>query len=245
VNLKNVRVVLVNTSHAGNIGATARAMKNMELSQLYLVSPENFPSADATSRASGAGDVLAGATVCDTLDQALEGCIWVVGSTARSRKIDWPTTTPRAIAPEVVSRADSGVVALVFGRERIGLTNEEVDKCHSLVSIPCSESFSSLNIASAVQVLAYETHLAALAASGSSVVNTNGRDIPASADDIERFYQELEKVLVGIDFLDPDNPRKLMRRLRRMFGRTEPDSIELNILRGILTAIQQTQYWRG
>ncbi|MEE8481981.1 MAG: RNA methyltransferase, partial [Acidiferrobacterales bacterium] len=237
--------VLVNTSHAGNIGATARAMKNMHLSRLFLVNPENFPNPEATARASGADDVLAGATVCDTLDEALVDCVWVVGSTARARRIGWPTLTPRAVAAEVVNRAVTGPVAIVFGRERMGLTNDEVDKCQALVTIPSNADYSSLNVASAVQILAYETHLAALDAAGLVPAGNGGRDAPSSADDMERFYEQLEKVLVGIDFLDPDNPRKLMRRLRRMYGRTAPDNIELNILRGILTAIQQTQHWHG
>lgn len=245
MNLGNIRIVLVNTSHAGNIGATARAMKNMHLSRLFLVQPENFPSPEATARASGADDVLAGATVCDTLDEALVDCVWVVGSTARARRIGWPTLTPRAVAAEVVNRAVTGPVAIVFGRERMGLTNDEVDKCQALVTIPSNVDYSSLNVASAVQILAYETHLAALDAAGLVPAGNEERDAPSSADDMERFYEQLEKVLVGIDFLDPDNPRKLMRRLRRMYGRTAPDNIELNILRGILTAIQQTQHWHG
>ncbi|MEE8482319.1 MAG: RNA methyltransferase, partial [Acidiferrobacterales bacterium] len=156
----NIRIVLVNTSHAGNIGATARAMKNMHLSRLFLVNPENFPSPEATARASGADDVLAGATVCDTLDEALVGCVWVVGSTARARRIGWPTLTPRAVAAEAVNRAVTGPVAMVFGRERMGLTNDEVDKCQALVTIPSNADYSSLNVASAVQILAYETYLA-------------------------------------------------------------------------------------
>lgn len=245
MNLENMRVVLVNTSHAGNIGATARAMKNMRLSRLFLVNPANFPSPEANARASGADDVLAKATVCGSLDEALAGCLWVYGATVRARKIDWPTLTPRDAAPEVINRAAAGPVALVFGRERMGLTNEEVDKCQTLVTIPGNADYSSLNVASAVQILAYEIHLAALAAENLPSTEISERAVPSPADDMERFYEELEKVLVGIGFLDPDNPRKLMRRLRRMYGRTGPDSNELNILRGILTAIQQTQHWRG
>jgi len=245
LNLENIRIVLMNTSHAGNIGATARAMKNMRLSQLFLVNPADFPSPEATARATGAGDVLANATICDTLDEALTGCRWVVGTTARQRRIGWPTLSPRAIATEVVNRAVVAPVALVFGRERMGLTNEEVDKCQALVSIPGNADFCSLNVASAVQILAYEFHLAALASEDLHTAENNSHGTPSSADELERFYEELEKVLIKIDFLNPDNPRKLMRRLRRMFGRTDPDNNELNILRGILTAIQQTQHWHG
>lgn len=245
MNLENIRIVLVNTSHAGNIGAAARAMKNMHLSQLFLVSPADFPSPEATARATGADDVLAKATICGTLDEALVGCRWVVGTTARQRRIGWPTLTPRAISTEVLNRSVVAPVALVFGRERMGLTNEEVDKCQALVSIPGNADFCSLNIASAVQILAYELHLAALASEELTPTENDGRGAPSSADELERFYQELEKVLIKIDFLNPENPRKLMRRLRRMFGRTDPDTNELNILRGILTAIQQTQHWHG
>jgi len=245
MSMGNIRIVLVNTSHAGNIGAAARAMKNMCLSELYLVDPVNFPDAGATARAAGADDVLENAVICATLDEALTGCQWAVGATARQRRIGWPTMTPRASARELVSRAAVGSVALVFGRERMGLTNEEVDKCQALVNIPGNEQFSSLNVASAVQILAYEIYLASLTADEAAPADKGDFPVPAVAEDMERFYQELEKVLIGMGFLNPDNPRKLMRRLRRMFGRTEPDHNELNILRGILTAIQQTQHWRG
>jgi TrmH family RNA methyltransferase len=245
MNMANIRVVLVNTSHAGNIGATARAMKNMRLSQLYLVNPANFPGPEATARASGADDVLTNARVCHSLDEALVGCEWVLGTTARPRSIGWPTLTPEAGAQEMVSRGATGAVALVFGRERMGLTNEEVDKCQSLVTIPGNPDYCSLNVASAVQILAYEIHLAALAKENGMPGEDSGHNAPSPADDMERFYEELEKVLIKIGFLDPGNPRKLMRRLRRMFARTGPDSNELNILRGILTAIQQTEHWQG
>ena len=245
MNRGNIRIVLVNTSHAGNIGAAARAMKNMCLSELYLVNPGNFPGAEATARATGVDDVLANATVCTTLTEALVGCQWIVVTTARQRRIGWPTMTPRDSAQELVSRVAAGPVALVFGRERMGLTNEEVDKCQALVNIPGNAQFSSLNIASAVQILAYEIYLASLSLDGGMLVEKGDFPIPAVAEDMERFYEELEKVLIGMGFLNPDNPRKLMRRLRRMFGRTQPDGNELNILRGILTAIQQTQHWRG
>lgn len=245
MSIGNIRIVLVNTSHAGNIGAAARAMKNMCLSELYLVNPVNFPDPEATARATGADDVLANAVVCASLTDALVGCRWVVGTTARQRRIDWPTMTPRESARELISRSTAGPVALVFGRERTGLTNEEVDKCQALVSIPGNEQYSSLNVASAVQILAYEIYLASLTANDDSAVEIGDFRAPAAAEDMQRFYTELEKVLIGIGFLDPDKPRKLMRRLRRLYARSEPDDNELNILRGILTAIQQTQHWRG
>ena len=240
----NIRIVLINTSHPGNIGAAARAMKNMGLSQLTLVKPAQFPDSEATARASGADDVLASANVVDNLNDALAGCHWVVGTTARARTIGWPTLTPRACADELVKKATAGPVAIVFGQERIGLTNEEVDKCQALVTIPGNPDYRSLNIASAVQIIAYETFLASHAPESDLLAEDRDVDAAANSEDMERFYQHLEQVLVEIGFHDPDNPRKLMRRLRRLIGRARPDQNELNIMRGILTAIQQTEHWR-
>ncbi len=242
--ISNIRIVLINTTHPGNIGAAARAMKNMCLSELVLVKPAQFPSDEATARASGADDVLAAAKVVENLDDALAGCHWVVGTTARPRTIGWPTLAPRACAEELVQKAPAGPVAIVFGRERTGLTNTEVDKCQALVTIPGNAEYSSLNVASAVQILAYETFLANEAAESELSAELPSISVAASSDDMERFYEHLEQVLVEIGFHDPDNPRKLMRRLRRLFGRARPDNNELNILRGILTAIQQTEHWR-
>jgi tRNA (cytidine32/uridine32-2'-O)-methyltransferase len=239
----NIRVVLINTTHPGNIGATARAMKNMCLSDLALVNPAQFPSAEATARASGADDLLESAMVVDTLDEAIAGCRWVVGTTARPRTIGWPTLTPRECAGQLIEKAGTGMVAIVFGRERMGLTNEEVDKCQALVTIPGNPEYLSLNVASAVQILAYEVHLAGLVAD-TAPADIRGLGSASSSEEMERYYEHLEQVLIEIGFLDPENPRKLMRRLRRLFGRAEPDSVELNILRGILTAIQQTEHWR-
>ncbi|MCL5801027.1 MAG: RNA methyltransferase, partial [Gammaproteobacteria bacterium] len=159
MSLSNIRIVLVNTSHPGNIGACARAMKTMNLSSLNLVQPKVFPSAEATARASGAADVLAGAQVFETLDAALAGCVLVIGASSRQRTIVWPELTPRECARQVIVQCDRAPVALVFGREHSGLTNSELERCNALVRIPSNPDFSSLNIAAAVQILAYEIML--------------------------------------------------------------------------------------
>ena len=229
----NIRIVLINTSHPGNIGAVARAMKVMGLENLYLVEPKEFPCAEATARASGADDVLAKAVVCHSLPEALAGCRYVVGTSARSRNIAWPLLTPRESAEKLTAESESGEVALVFGREHSGMTNEELESCHELVNIPSNPEYSSLNIAAAVQVLAYEVMLA----DGASKPEQEKRDL-ATADEMESFYGHLETTLTELQFLDPNQPRKLMRRLRRLFNRAEPDKTEMNILRGILSAAQ-------
>ena len=232
--LERIRIVLVETSHPGNIGAAARAMKNMGLSQLYLVKPAHFPNAEATSRASGADDVLAQATVCESLDDALAGCAHVVGASARLRSLPWPLVTPRVCAAEAL--AQQGEIAIVFGRERSGLTNEELERCSQLVHIPCNPEFSSLNVASAVQLLSYELFIAA---GEGQEISQSGDSEPATSDELEGYYQHLEQTLVEIDYLDPDKPRQLMRRLRRLYNRAGVEQTELNILRGILTATQK------
>lgn len=231
----NIRIVLVNTSHPGNIGAAARAMKNMCLERLYLVEPKGFPCAEATARASGADDVLANAVVCESLEQALDGCHFVVGTSARSRRISWPVADPRQTAARVMQESQQGDVALVFGREHSGLTNEELEKCHYLVHIPTNPDYSSLNLAAAVQVLCYELML--FSPDENSQFEEEARDL-ASAEEMESFFEHLEQALVELEFLDANHPRKLMRRLRRFFNRARPDKTEMNILRGVLSAAQ-------
>jgi TrmH family RNA methyltransferase len=238
--LSNIRIVLVRPTHPGNIGATARAMKNMSLRRLYLVAPEKFPSPEATDRAAGADDVLENAVICPLLEEAIKDCHLVIGTTARSRRIEWPTLDPLAGARRLVERAGQGPVALLFGQERTGLLNEELDRCHGMVTIPADSEYSSLNLASAVQILAYEIYRANLtAAATSETAEPLGRAV--NQEDMQRFYQHLEKVLQQIGFLDPANPRLLMRRLMRLFNRAGLDDNEMNILRGILTAIQKRQ----
>lgn len=230
----NVRIVLVGTTHPGNIGAVARAMKNMGLADLVLVEPRHFPHADATARASGAEDVLERARVVETLADALADCNYVAGASARSRTIGWPTLLPRECAQRLVAEGEDGVAAAVFGSEKSGLTNDDLDRCHALLTIPTVPGFSSLNLGMAVQVLCYELRMAEL----DDDAPVTSRETPlATGEDLERFYRHLEQVVIASGFLDPDNPRQLMRRLRRLFARAEPDQNEINILRGILASI--------
>ncbi|MFI0412657.1 MAG: RNA methyltransferase [Candidatus Thiodiazotropha sp.] len=233
--LKNIRIVLVDTSHPGNIGAAARAMKNMSLRQLHLVTPRHYPHQEATSRASGADDLLNNARVAGSLDEALTGCRLVVGTSARTRSIDWPVVTPREAAAKLVKEARSGDVALVFGRERSGLTNSELDRCTFLVHIPTNEDYSSLNLGAAVQILAYEIYLAQQ--QDPTVKSDTQRDL-ATADMLQGFHEHLAQALDDIGFTDPRQSQKLLRRLRSLFQRARPDKDEINILRGILSAMQ-------
>lgn len=230
--MKLPSIVLVDTSHPGNIGAVARAMKNMGLEQLCLVSPKQYPSAEATARASGADDLLARANCFQTLDEAIATATLVIGASARCRTLPVPTLDPRGCAELSLAQGDSGRVAIVFGRERSGLTNAELDRCHYLVQIPSNPDYPSLNIAAAVQVIAYELRVAAATA----LPAVEAAPDYASAGQLEQFYAHLEQTLIELEFLNPDNPRQLMRRLRRLFGRARPDQNEINILRGILTA---------
>ncbi len=246
VSLQNIRVVLVNTSHAGNIGGAARAMKNMGLSRLVLVDPEDFPSPNAVARASGATDILDSARVVATLEEALAGCSLVLGTSARDRRIPWPLLDPRECASVSVEQsAGGGEVALVFGREYAGLTNEELQRCQYHVHIPSDPQFSSLNLAAAVQVLTYEVRMAWLAAEGrptkvEKLETTAMLDAqPVTVDELENYFGHLEQTLVDIGFLDPTKPRHLMSRLRRLYGRSGISKLEMNILRGILTETQK------
>ncbi|ATR81873.1 tRNA (cytosine(32)/uridine(32)-2'-O)-methyltransferase TrmJ [Pseudomonas sp. HLS-6] len=244
--LQNIRVVLVNTSHPGNIGGAARAMKNMGLSRLVLVDPLHFPSHEASARASGADDVLAGAQVVATLEEALVGCTLVIGTSARDRRIPWPMLDPRECGAKVIEDAGQGAeVALVFGREHSGLTNDELQRCHYHVHIPSNPDFSSLNLGAAVQVLAYEVRMAWLAIEGRpskvekvEVASVRSGEL-ATMDEMELFYEHLEKTLVEIGFLDPEKPKHLMSRLRRLYGRSSVNRSEMSILRGILTETQK------
>lgn len=243
MSLDNIHIVLSRSTHPGNIGAAARAMKNMGLRRLVLVAPEaEHLGSEAVARAAGAGEILTEATVCATLDEALAGCQLVLGTSARERAIAWPTLSPREAAAQLAQEAGQGRVALLFGQERAGLTNAELDRCHALVTIPSNPAFSSLNLASAVQILTYEVFLQHGATS--PIPRSEGGGTPATDDEMQGFYRHLEEVLLQIAFLDPAHPRKLMRRLIRLFNRARPDKNEINILRGMLTAIQQTQHWR-
>jgi len=230
----SIRIVLVGTTHPGNIGACARAMKNMGITELVLVDPLTFPHDDATARASGAADVLNSARVVDSLEEAIEDCVYVAGASARSRSINWPSMDARDCAARLLLESHQGTVAVVFGPEQSGLSNAHLDHCHTLLTIPTDPGFSSLNLAMAVQVLTYELRAARIA-DDPPEYGPDGRS--ATSEEMEHFYAHLEQVLTDIRFLDPDNPRHLMRRLRRLFIRAKPDQNEVNILRGILAAV--------
>jgi tRNA (cytidine32/uridine32-2'-O)-methyltransferase len=232
----SIRIVLVGTTHPGNIGAAARAMKNMGLSDLALVNPRFFPHEEATVRASGATDILDNALVVATLADALTDCVYVAGASARARTISWPSMGPRDCAERMINESENGKVAAVFGPEKTGLHNDDLDLCHTLLTIPTAPGFSSLNVAMAVQVLTYELRVASLLDAGPAF---ESEAPPATSEEMEHYYTHLERVLQDIHFLDPQNPRHLMRRLRRLFIRARPDKNEVNILRGILTAIDQ------
>ncbi|MDD5268515.1 MAG: RNA methyltransferase [Methylococcales bacterium] len=238
--LSHIKIVLVETTHPGNIGAVARAMKNMAMTNLWLVSPKIFPSADATSRASGADDVLARATVCQSLQEAIADCQIVIGASARCRTISWPEMTPRECAEHVVSNGSDNKVAIIFGRENSGLKNHELDLCHFLLRIPCNREYSSLNIAAAVQVVCYELFITA-DLHESVVIGDRGKIPIASAVQMESFYTHLYQALTDIGFMHPDKSKSIMRRLRRIYNRVQLDTKELDILRGILRMSQDHQ----
>jgi tRNA/rRNA methyltransferase len=218
------------TTHPGNIGAAARAMKTMGLGRLYLINPRYFPDPQATAMAAGADDILENAVVCASIDEALQGVTFTVAMTARLRDISIEVKTPREAMPQVVQQAQAAPVALLFGTEMSGLTNEEMGKAQLGVNIPANPEFSSLNVASAVQLIAYE-----LAVAGQSFVPGEQTIQPASHERVEGLYTHLEKTLFEIGFFTTQNPARLMQRLRRLFSRTRLEDEEINILRGILT----------
>jgi len=230
--LARVRIVLVEPQHPGNVGAAARAMKTMGLQDLALVRPEKFPHKDASDMAVGAADVLERAQVFANLQSAIADCAYVIGTSARLRSLPHNTSTPRELAPRL-ARDIAGRIALLFGPERVGLSNEDLESCHELVSVPADPSFRVLNLAAAVQILCYELRLAA----EPGLPGAPERQ-PVDANEMELFFQHLERVLLHIRFLNPDHPRQLMRRLRRLYGRAAPDENEMNILRGILAAME-------
>jgi len=256
--LDNIQIILVNTTHPGNIGAAARAMKTMGLSHLRLIQPKIFPCADATVRAAGADDILANAQLFDSFEESLKDCHLILGTSARVRSLAWPTLSAKACAEKAFTF--QGKVAIVFGRESAGLTNQELELCHYLIRIPTEPTFSSLNVAAAVQILAYELRCASLLPSldkeGVEEIKESGEEITAaiptssekgefaklpkaSARSMAQFYQHLEQTLIEIDFFNPEKPRRLMRRLHRLFNRVQLIDSEVRILRGILTATQK------
>lgn len=237
--LHNARVVLVHTSHPGNIGAVARAMKNMGLKQLYLVKPKLFPHERAVWRSASAVDILDNAVVVDSLDQAIADCGLVVGTSARGRRIPWPLVNPRVCAERICPELAQHPVALVFGREDRGLTNDELQRCHLHVNIPTSEEYSSLNLGMAVQVIAYELRMAHLAGDLAEDEMQEWDTKMARAEDVERLFVHMEETLVEMEFLKPSAPKQLMTRLRRLYNRTRLDDLEVQMMRGILTSSQK------
>ena len=235
--LRRVRIILIDTTHPGNIGATARAMKVMGVARLHLVNPAVFPHADATARASGADDILRDACVHETLDGALEGCTLVLGTSARLRSLPMPQLNVRSAAERALSESGEGDIAILFGRERHGLTNEQMQRCHSLVHIETNPEYGSLNIAQAVQLMVYELRMAALGLDKTDIPPSDWE--PVDAAQMEMFYRHLEQALLDLEFLNPKQPKRLMMRLRRLFNRARPDQNEMNILRGILAAAQR------
>ncbi|MEQ1601211.1 MAG: RNA methyltransferase [Methylophilaceae bacterium] len=237
--LHNVRIVLCQTSHPGNIGAAARAIKTMGLSQLYLIKPKIFPNKEADAMACGAIDLLEKAVVCETLEQALTGCAFAIGLSARVRNLSHELVSARQAATQAAEMASNQPVALVFGTEMSGLSNAELDLCQLLAMIPTDADFSSLNLAAAVQVMSYEVRMAIL----ETTANSNNIATPplyplAATEDIEGFYRHLEETLLKIGFLNPAAPGRLMQRVRRIYARARLEKEEVNILRGILKHTQ-------
>jgi TrmH family RNA methyltransferase len=245
-----VRIVLVATSHPGNIGATARAMKTMGLADLALVAPKHFPSDDATARAAGADDVLESARVCATLPDAVADCGLVYGASARLRTVQVPVVDPRECAAAVVRAASVGEgaraaaeapaanrAAIVFGNEQSGLSNAELARCGALVHVPTNPAFSSLNLGMAVQVICYELRMAWLEAAARSTVSQPRETRLATAEELEHFHEHLETLLTDTGFLHPNHQKQIKLKLRRVFHRAELDHNEISILRGMLTSI--------
>ena len=235
-----IRIVLVGTQHPGNIGAAARALKTMGLSRLVLVAPEQYPADEAFRRAAGADDLLAEAVVVPTLAEAVSDCRFVLGCTARSRRVALEELAPREAAARVIGQAGAGQVALVFGRERTGLSNEELQLCHASVHIPANPAYSSLNLAAAVQVLAYELRLALLAGSGpqASTVASQDESLATHAQ-MEGLFGQLGETLDEIDFHKGRTPDSAMRKLRRLFLRAGMSEQEVRLMRGILADAQR------
>ncbi len=232
---------MVEPSHPGNIGAAARAAKTMCIENLVLVKPAEFPSGQARARATGALDVLERAEICDTLSAAIADCTFVVGASARVRGLQCPDIAPDALGDKVWKEVEQGNVAIVFGRESSGLSNEELDQCHFLTTIPANWEFSSLNIASAVQVICYEIYKAYLNKSNTKNVSdiSGDTDELATAEEVEHLLVHMQQVLQEIEFFDPKQPKLLMRRLRQLYCRARLSRVETNILRGILSATQK------
>lgn len=239
--LDNIKIVLVETSHTGNMGSVARAMKTMGLTNLCLVNPVIKPDSQSISLAAGASDIIKNAQILSSLEQAIADCHLVIGTSARPRSLQWPNLTPKECGDKIIQEAATEKVALVFGRERVGLTNDELQKCHYHVGIPANPDYSSLNLAMSVQVLCYEIRMSLLNLPtdlSNPVENDDAITFPKD-EDIERFYQHLEQTLLKTGFINSNHPGQIMGRLRRLFTRARIEQQELNILRGILTSIDK------
>lgn len=237
--LPRIRIVLVAPQHPGNIGSAARAMLTMGLTELTLVRPRRYPDPQALAMASGATSVLDKARIVDTLEQAVADTAWVVGTSSRPRHLGDEPLTPWDAAAQLVESAAVADVALVFGCERTGLTNEELERCHAITTVPANPEYASLNLANAVQLFAYEIRKQAVSVPSVSTKRDHPWYRPPTADQVERLYEHFERVLLATGFLDPANPRLLMRRLRTLFNRARLDLNEVNILRGMLTSVEK------
>ncbi|MGC1182595.1 tRNA (cytosine(32)/uridine(32)-2'-O)-methyltransferase TrmJ [Legionella sp.] len=240
MNFSSIRIILVATSHPGNIGSAARAMKTMGLSSLYLVNPKSFPDYKAKEMAAGADDLLESAMVTETLDEALLGCQLILATSARPRGLFLPGLVPAASAELISKQMESTQIAIVFGRERTGLTNEELLKCHYHIHIPSNPEYSSLNLAQAVQIVAYELRMKLLTPKAEVALR---REEYATAEEIEQFFEHLKLVFIEIKFLREANPRRLMQRVRRLFNRVNLEKMEVSILRGMLSQVQKSLEW--
>ncbi|QSX34858.1 tRNA (cytosine(32)/uridine(32)-2'-O)-methyltransferase TrmJ [Shewanella avicenniae] len=236
--LSNIRVVLVGTTHSGNIGSVARAMKTMGLSSLYLAEPKVTPDGQSIALAAGASDILKDAVTVDNMAEAIKDCSLVIATSARSRTLEWPVLEPREAAKKLVEQSANGNVAIVFGRERNGLSNEELQMCHYHLAIPANSEYSSLNLAQAVQIVCYETRMAYLDTQNQPEESTDVVEYP-SVDDQERFYEHLQRTLTNTGFIIKNHPGHIMQKLRRLFSKARIEAPEMNILRGILTSVDK------
>lgn len=243
--LENISVVLVETSHPGNIGSAARAMKTMGFSNLVLVKPACFPDRKAHELASGAFDLLDDATICKTLEEGVADCQLVIGMSARERDLSIPMLKMRQMAEHAVSCAESQRVALVFGRERTGLTNQELSACHYHVKIPTSDTYASLNLSQAVQILCYEVRQYFLTMTEQDNPQPAHYAKMAKKSEVDGFYQHLEKTLIKLEFINPEQPKRLIPKLKRLFNRVKLEAQEVNILRGILSAVDKQSRKEG
>ncbi len=234
--LAALRIILVEPSHPGNIGGAARALKTMGLSQLVLVAPKRYPDPQAEWRAAGAGEVLEQARIVDSVDEAIADCHLIVGTSTRSRTLPWPIDPVVDAAPKLLAASAHGQVAILFGREDNGLSNDELQRCHFHVAIPANPDYSSLNLAMAVQVLSYELFRHSEL---TTAIDPSWDKRAARSDELEGFFGHLERVLTEIDFHDPSNPGQALTRMRRLFTRIRPDETEVAMLRGVLSHVQR------